>query len=263
MWRRQRRDVPLRPLQQTWDSAARSDICGEAFATITLGEVREHQRWPREDPEVGLGFEKLWYTADNMLAHSPASPFYVYVANSMNGSSGMDMPHQALYARGYGKYAKQAGHEYTVYYTDYKHMTEDDVSDTRVEATTSGPGGAQQVVFNVLSSHDWRSQPGVKDLQPSSTDELVAYSCFVLGLPTPSPSPSPMPSPRPSPSPSPISDECKAEVDKACPVGVVCETCIPAHGAQAWIAAGCPTMSEGGPQPVIDYCNSRTVEALV
>merc|ERR1711988_2032465 len=128
-----------------------------------------------------------------MLSHSPASPFYVYIANSMNGSAAMDMPHQALYSRGYGKYAKQGGHEYTVYYTDYKHMTQDDVSDTRVEVF----GRFGQEVYNVLSSHDWRSQPGVKDLQATSTAELVAYSCFVLGLPMPTPSPSPAPTPSP------------------------------------------------------------------
>merc|ERR1712217_590586 len=70
---------------KSWNDATVKKFCGDNFASVTLGEVAASQRWPREDPEVGLGMEKLWYATDNMQVHHPEG-FYIYIANSHNGT---------------------------------------------------------------------------------------------------------------------------------------------------------------------------------
>lgn len=162
---------------QTWHDATVAKFCGDNFASATLGEVAASQRWPREDAEVGLGMEKLWYAAKNMQAHQPDS-FYIYIANALNGTGFMDIPHEAIYARNYATFAEKAGVNYTVYYTDYKHMKATDAGTERVSAT----GQQGETVYNYRSSHDWRSHAGVKDVSVDSDEEKVLFACMALGI---------------------------------------------------------------------------------
>merc|ERR1712045_1028559 len=115
--------------------------------------------------------EKLWYAAVNMQAHHPES-FYIYVANSMNGTSSRDTPHEAIYARSYAKFAEAAGVNYTVYYTDYKNMKASDAGADRVTSSTF----RGDIVYNYRSSHDWRSHSGVSDVTVASIDEQVLFA---------------------------------------------------------------------------------------
>merc|ERR1719353_1353152 len=108
---------------ETYHEEVTGKFCGEYFSEATLGEVRDACVWPAEDPEVGKGMEVLWYNSLNMQKHQP-KPFYLYVANRLNGTKAMNVVHNTLYSRNYAKYAEMAGINYTVYYTDYEGMTE-------------------------------------------------------------------------------------------------------------------------------------------
>merc|ERR1712216_1047816 len=100
------------------------------------------------------GMEVLWYNSLNMQKHQP-KPFYLYIANQLNSTAGMNVVHNALYSRNYAKYAEMAGINYTVYYTYYEAMVEDDHGEQRFQVGKS--------VFNYRSGHDWVNQPGVMD----------------------------------------------------------------------------------------------------
>ena len=58
------------------------------------------------------GIATLWYNSVNMQAHTP-KPFYLYIANQLNTTAGMNVVHNALYSRNYGKFAQQAGINFT------------------------------------------------------------------------------------------------------------------------------------------------------
>merc|ERR1712087_574849 len=83
---------------KTWTDASVARFCGDHFSKATLGEVRDAQVWPRDDPEVGKGMEVLWYNSINMQKHAP-KPFYLYIANQLNSTEGMNVVHNALYGR--------------------------------------------------------------------------------------------------------------------------------------------------------------------
>ncbi|CAE8697181.1 unnamed protein product, partial [Polarella glacialis] len=141
----------------TWQNQSMARFCAPSgFASATLGQVRDAQLWPAEDPEVGQGMPVLWYASLNMQRHQP-KPFYLYVANPWNSTEGLSVVHSALYARNFAKYAEMAGINFTVYYTDYKAMVAADVGDQRFAADDG-------LVWNYRSSHDWVQQPGLKEL---------------------------------------------------------------------------------------------------
>jgi len=161
----------------TWHNMTMAKYCGDGFATATLGDLAASQRWPREDPEVGLGMEKLWYAAENMQLHQP-SPFYMFIANNMNGTDGFSIPHEALYARNYATFAEKAGVNFTVYYTDYIHMKTTDVGMERIMSDRWG----KSTLWNYRSSHHWRSHTGVKDVALNSDEEKVLFACMAVGM---------------------------------------------------------------------------------
>jgi len=192
----------------------------------------------------------LWYNSLNMQKHQP-QPFHLYIANALNNTAGMNVVHSALYSRNYAKYAEMAGINYTVYYTDYHGMTQEDQGEQRVQSGSK--------VWNYRSSHDWANQPGVAEAGYASVQEQLLYHCLALGVDCTA---SPSPSPSPAPSPSGLSDSCKAMINQKCPVGSICETCIPQQGAAFWISAGCPR-GGGAAQQCIAFCNSRNGEVVV
>merc|ERR1719356_851737 len=103
----------------TWNKKTLDTYCGDALMSTTLNEVRKTQTWPRDDSDM----ESLWYGSENMQRHLPAEPFYIYVANSKNGTGHTDVAHHAIYALNFAKYAemnKQGRLDYTVYYTDFQ-----------------------------------------------------------------------------------------------------------------------------------------------
>merc|ERR1712023_546215 len=174
-----------------------------------------------------------------MQKHQPSSKFYLYVANAKNMTAYPGVVHNALYARNYAKYAEMAGINYTVYYTDYSGMTQEDAGAKRFEVQGSHRGeGFEIEVFNYRSSHNWAER--AKSLEHVSSQEQLLYHCLTLDVECSSPSPTPAPSPSPSPSPTPssISDSCKKEIDNACAVGVDCKQCIREHGGNTWVRAG-------------------------
>merc|ERR1719359_2556684 len=87
--------------------------------------------------------EKLWYASENMQHHKPSDPFFIYVANSMNGTGIEDMSQHSVYALNFAKFAEMGehgGHQYTVYYTDFAHMAEEDRGTKRLEVEFASNG---------------------------------------------------------------------------------------------------------------------------
>jgi len=229
-----------------------SQFCGQDFQHTTFGDIKESLKWPSDDPEVGPGMEKLWYNSANMQKHAP-KPFYLYIHNELNGTTHMEIVHNAMHARNYAKFAEKAGINFTVYYTDYNAMTPDDKGDKRF----SVPGRFGSEVLNYRSSHDWVHQPGAQSTQRASPQEQMQFHCLAFGMDCSS-GPSPGPSP-PGPSPSPsgdLSPSCKKAIDANCPIGGDCQQCIGTHARQ-FMAAGCPPPAEQGSARCIAYCKNR------
>jgi len=184
-----------------WNERSLREFCGEALKSATLGQARARQVWTQENntEELGKGMEKLWYASENMQHHLPSDPFYIYVSNSMNGTGPVDVSHHSIFALNFAKFAemgKHGGHQYTVYYTDFAHMSDADRGMQRLEvlrdppsigglalppaaaappvaaapsafmppmapAPAPGPAApafevASSTVFNYLSTHGWR-----------------------------------------------------------------------------------------------------------
>lgn len=220
---------------EEWNERSLREFCGEALESATLGQIQKRQVWPKEEKEEhGQGMEKLWYSAENMQQHMPSEPFYIYAANSMNGTGPVDVAHHSIFALNFARFAemgKHGGHQYTVYYTDFAHMTDADRGMERLEATPTaadlglaasqglppvagspglapaaviaaspvmalqtgrapGPAPAPApapapspmvatgTVYNYLSTHEWRKDSAVEDVQPGSLDERVLYACL-------------------------------------------------------------------------------------
>ena len=146
------------------------------------------------ETEQDKGIATLWYTSKNMVKHAP-KPFYLYIANRLNTTAGMNVVHNALYSRNYAKYAELAGINYTVYYTDYIGMSSEDAG-TRLYKTSDGS------VFNYRSNFGWGDMhPGVPFEGMDSNGEQLLFICNAFGIKCNAAPPPPSP-PSPSPSPS-------------------------------------------------------------
>jgi len=231
---------------ETYEEYVQKRYCGEEtlFETATLKDLVNDLVWPRNDPVVGLGMEKLWYTSETMTKHQPRPKFHLYIANQLNSTAGMNVVHSALYARQYGNVALQAGINFTIYYTDYIGMKTNDEGSRRL-VTKNG-----QTVFNYRSSHDWIEQPMVKTVERGSQEEQLLYHCLALSVEDCVVAPS-----------GTLSKECKAEVDKLCGRDhkrETCSNCVHRHVKQL-IDARCPPANEGGAKTVIEHCESDRV----
>ena len=97
---------------QSWHDATMARFCGAAMAGATLDDLVGAQAWPNAtDHERGIA--TLWLNSRNLLAYRaradvPKTPFYLYVANRLNGTAGMQVVHNALYARLYHELAVEA-----------------------------------------------------------------------------------------------------------------------------------------------------------
>eukprot|EP00040_Diaphanoeca_grandis_P025848 m.143864 g.143864 ORF g.143864 m.143864 type:complete len:527 (+) comp30340_c0_seq3:335-1915(+) len=233
---------------QTWHDQQRTKFCGksgENFDRVTIGDLIEGTVWPMTS-EHNKGLAVLWYTSLNMLNYSP-KPFSIYIANQLNSTAGMNVVHNALYARNYAKYANQAQVKYTVYYTDYEGMQ---ANDTGTERYAVGA-----TVWNYRSSvTDSKLPPGVARV---SLAEQVLFVCHAHNMTCSVPPPSPAPPPPPPPSPSPVSHECQLEIKLDCgdckEAQQCCEQCVRTHSADL-LAHACPSAKHGGFESCVQYC---------
>tara|TARA_B110001452_G_scaffold245323_2_gene229929 strand:- start:571 stop:1191 length:621 start_codon:yes stop_codon:yes gene_type:complete len=177
-----------------------------------------------------------------------ATPFFLYVFNHLNGTAGMNVVHNALYARQYARVAEAANLEFVSYYPDYHAMKAADRSDVRLRPT---PG----VELNLRTSaalRSWRTLPGVSATEPGGAAEQLLYFCYAFNLSCTAPSPSP-----PGPTPSPLSAACKAAVRRDCPVApAACAGCVREHASDL-IASGCPKPGPGAVAEVVEYCENQ------
>lgn len=161
----------------TWHNATVARYCtADAYATATVGDLVETQVWPTETAQQ-KGLAKLWYAQRNMAGAAAhynltATPFYVYVANQLNGTVHMEVVHHAVAARAYAKAAAAAGLRYVSYYTDYAHMTADDAGDARFAVGSD--------VYNYKSNWDFVARTGVAPLDRVSVAEQIATFCFAF-----------------------------------------------------------------------------------
>jgi len=169
---------------EEWNEKAMLQFCGDALQTRTLDQARSTQVWPREDKKVGRGMEKLWYGSENMQHHKPSESFYIYVANSKNGTGAEDVSEHSIFALNFAKFAEMGehgGHQYTVYYTDFAHMSEEDRGMQRLEVSRP-PGGLDLAdplppAFNA----------------PAAPVSLRAGRPNIASMPGPAPAPAPAP----------------------------------------------------------------------
>ena len=169
---------------QTWQQLVLSTFCGDNWNTTTIGDVRNSalNRWPLRTVQQ-RGMTKLWYTAQNLAAVNRSTPMYLYVVNDKNGTGMMDLPHSAIYARGYHKYAKQAtGVNYAIYYTDYTGIKPEDVSKQRFDTTMVTALGQSNVTFNYQSNFDMFSIAGMSNVSRSGSDEQFLLHCHAFEL---------------------------------------------------------------------------------
>eukprot|EP00035_Acanthoeca_spectabilis_P028659 m.471581 g.471581 ORF g.471581 m.471581 type:complete len:185 (+) comp31271_c0_seq1:912-1466(+) len=179
-----------------------------------------------------------------MQRHAPR-PFALFVANELNSTEGMNVVHNALYARLYGKFAALAGVNYTVYYTDYAGMPPQDAGTKRFADPTTG------TLWNYRSSIEgYLDLPGIASTARASTAESILFACHAHGVRCTVLPPSPVPNGN-------LTAECKAEVGKDCGrcsgEASCCGACVRAH-AQDLIAAGCPSAAAGGYHSCVAFC---------
>ena len=248
----------------TYQAQALGRFCASEtlFNAATLDDARAALVWPANDAEVGKGMEVLWYNSLNMQKHSPtgypglpgSKPFYLYIANHLNSTAGMNVVHNSLYGRQYARYAASApGIEYTTYYTDYEAMTSDDVGSARFEVDQGREGAT---VYNYRSSHDWVGRAGVNATGRTSAQEQLLYHCLAFGIDDCVPA-GPVP-PSPAPPPTPMTQACKDIIAADCPAPHTtagCNACVRAH-AKVFVGAGCPTAAQGGEKDCAEYCES-------
>ena len=235
---------------QSWHDATMARFCGAAMAGATLDDLVGAQAWPNAtDHERGIA--TLWLNSRNLLAYRkradvPKTPFYLYVANRLNGTAGMNVVHNALYARLYHELAVEAGINATSYYTDYAAMRPTDRSPTRLDT-------ADGVTYNYKSTLDWRGAAGVAATEPASANEQLLWLCLAFGVRCDA-----GPAPPPPPPPVPLSDACKAEIRAVCAVApAACGSCVHHHSGEL-IAHGCPRKGvPGAAEACIEYCESE------
>ena len=213
------------------------------FGAATLGEVRNALVWPRDDPVVGRGMERLWYTSENMLLRplGENSPFHLFVVNRLNSTAGMNVVHSALYARQYARIAEAAGVNFSVYYTDYEGMRDSDKGTERVSA------GGGRVIFNYRTNFGWAPPANV---ERGSDEEGLLFHCRAFGLANCTV----------SGGGGGLTPACKAATKRLCGEGSSASYCASCVRANAWslIAAGCPKASQGGERKVQQFCESSS-----
>lgn len=244
----------------TFQSLSMARYCRDsaAFEAATLGQLRATQTWPMVT-EQDQGIATLWYNSLNMVKHAP-KPFHLYVANALNSTAGMNVVHNALYARNYARYAEQAGINYTVYYTDYVGMRAADRGTRRY--SVSGKGGGVDV-FNYRSNFGWDTMhDGVAFQGMESVAEQTLFICHAHGIECTPPAPAPPPPPPPPPAPCPaLPPSCYAALQTHCATarqGDACDACIRQYARQE-IDAGC------GPKEVCvrnAWCTAQRRERL-
>ena len=243
-------DPPLVLCNMTWQKESLARYCSSeaVFERATIGDCKATQVLPVLT-EQDRGLEMLWYNSDNMQKHQPkpdgtsARSFFLYIANPLNSTAGMNVVRNALYSRNYAKYAELAGISYTTYYTDYHGMTEDDKGQQRF--VTSGGRGA--MTWNYRSNFGWAESAGVgTKLQAAASTEQLMFVCHAMNMTCTSGA---LPQPGGGLTPA-----CKELVRKDC--GIVapagCRKCIPQH-VEELLAAGCPRM---GPASCDAYCET-------
>lgn len=163
----------------TWQQQAEK-VCSQAsFQTLTVGQLHASQKWVKDDPEVGPGMEKLWYSSRNMEKHHP-KPFHLMAHSHDNF-----FIHESVYVLAFAKKADEIGINYTTYFQHYPGITPKDLGFPLWGKL--GPFDPKQIYYR--SSIEWRGlYQKVHDTYPGSIDEHFLFVCYVLGLKSCSPS---------------------------------------------------------------------------
>merc|ERR1719401_327816 len=163
--------TPSEICNSTYDTQAVDRFCKKAFDNVTIGEVYNQQRWPKDAANVGLGMEKLWYTQRNIAAHAP-KPFKMFVSSFQHG-----MEHGGTSAFGYAKAAYEAKLEFVVYYLDHKGFR--NTSSLVGFPTPSVVGKVPGRTLVEVESFPWRKMaPGATGFR-----EHLLFVCDVFKLP--------------------------------------------------------------------------------
>lgn len=173
--------MPYKLCNSTWNNARVREFCDEGYDHISLGDLVMNDRWPKDDPEVGAGMEKIWYNSRNIGAHTP-KPFYVFLLNLEWEDYGL--LHSSLFVPAFKRAYHEAGVYYTAYYDSHPLMKDFNDTDGVIRDVVIGDNH----VLKYQSNHGWRdllSSAGIK--ATGDLVEFIAYACFVLSQPGCSP----------------------------------------------------------------------------
>lgn len=159
---------------KTWNEEAMKFCRADTFPGVTVANLHASLKWNRDDPEVGRGMEKLWYSSKNMASYHPV-PFYVMLHSHDNF-----FIHNSVYVRAFAHHANHVGINFTAYFAHYPGIGTDQTGYplwTKLDKMDN-----KQLYYR--SSIAWRGlYPKVHDTAPGSVDEHLLYVCFVLQLP--------------------------------------------------------------------------------
>jgi len=171
----------------SWNRHRMATYCdSDGFKTKTLGDLyRDEIPYPEipwrqwgQDEAASAQHERigdLLWTISNRMKDFPHGADFIYVANPMNGTSTMDLPHMPSWARSYADLCKEIGCKYTVYYPDYTGM-KPPPSDSEVVFSNS-----HSMKWNYEGNFDWRHRlSDAVDVQ--SQNEQVLFGCFAVGM---------------------------------------------------------------------------------
>jgi len=174
---------------ETWNQNRDTKFCeGDGFESLTIADAIGNQNytienWHTHQAEYRENMKMLWYN-DRNIYNSPTGADYIYVANSMNGTSDMDLPHLAVYAQSYADVCRQVGCKYTVYFTNYTGMTPVK-SATKVRTLQTKSGHEVAIDWNYESNMNWREThaASVSNIEAGGAKEQLLFGCSAVGYP--------------------------------------------------------------------------------
>lgn len=179
---------------KAWHDLTVSRFCERpAFDSITIAELVTAQVWPTGLQtaccDFSEGLQKLWYPSMNMQPHQFGS-FHLTVCNSANGTTDLHVAHSSMYAFQYAKEAQAANINYTAYYTDFRGMPAEAITEKQVVPAIKTPHTLSNIRrffsfnnslhWNHLSSFSWRGKQQHKALQPCSYEEVALYAVYAV-----------------------------------------------------------------------------------
>jgi len=169
-----------------------SAICqNKSLSQMTLGDAMSLSTWaPSKNQPYLNALRRFWYHEENMH-NAKNKNVYVYALSMYNGSDGQSVAHHSAFTKAYAKAASKADIPFVTYYTDFKGMKPELITEKytcKQESANSNQVFVNKTVeYNYESNFAWRSiwdaaEPeGLADSWTLTTGEFGAFMCYALG----------------------------------------------------------------------------------